>query len=136
MKAIYFLLLCATSFLLVGCGGGGGGGSEVSNSPFAGQWRGTWASPSTDDAGTATITVATNGAMTGTMHNNRTGNDGTMNATAKNSGSVSGKAQYPGSDPIGLSGTVTINGSGHLIGNLTQSISGANYPLSFDLQPQ
>lgn len=126
----------AALFLLSGCGGGGGGGGSSLPSPFAGTWVGTWDAPSLSDDGTASITVATNGKVTGTTHDNGTDEDGTLSGSINNSGVFSGKAVYAGSPAINLNGTLGINGSGHLTGNVTQSQGSFSAPLTFDLIKQ
>jgi hypothetical protein len=118
----------------VGCGGGGGGGSSTP-SPFAGQWAGTYTSPGND--GTLGLTVGNNGSFTGNVHDNGADADGTFNGSVNNNGGINATVHYSGSPDTTVSGTVTINGSGHMVGNLTQNFGGGvTDALDVDLAPQ
>jgi len=136
MKRISVIMaLLSLLFVVMGCGGGGGSDNSTP-SPFAGRWRGNWNSAALSQNGTADVTIATNGALTGTIHNNQSGSNGTVSGSISNSGQVSGTAQYPGQQATSISGTMTINGQGHLVGNLVQRINNTNYDVSFDLTKQ
>jgi len=135
MKRISVILaLLSLIFVVFGCGGGGSDNSTPS--PFAGRWLGNWNSAALSQNGTADVTIATNGALTGTIHNNQSGSNGTESGSISNAGQVSGTAQYPGQQATSISGTMTINGQGHLVGNLVQRINNTNYDVSSDLVKQ
>lgn len=133
-RSLCFLLLVPV--FIVGCGGGGGGAVAVTPSTFAGSWAGTWTSASLGQNGTSTITVASDGTVAGTVHNNTSNSNGTIAGSIDNSGNVTGSAQYPGQAATSLSGTLTLNGQGHLAGNLIQNVGGTNHGITYDLIKQ
>ena len=119
----------------VGCGGGGGGGTSVP-SPFAGAWQGSWDSPELFNDGTASVTVGTSGNFTGSIHDNGSDADGTVSGTVHSNGALNATVHYTGAPNSSLSGTVTINGSGHFVGTLTQDFGGGDTTaVNFDLAP-
>lgn len=120
-------------FALAGCGGSGG--SAVSNSPFAGRWVGTFSVPSTADSGAFSASIATNGTLTATTHDNAANADGTVSGTIDNGGSFSGTSQYPGQPKSDLTGTFVKSGN-TLTGDLTQSFNGNSVGLTVTMTKQ
>ncbi len=112
-KLLLGLVVCLS---LCGCGGGGGG--NTTPSPFAGTWLGPW-SDTNSQSGTLSITVAANGAMTGTIVNNTLGTNGTTAGTVSNGGNLSATYTYP-TATYTANGTVAIGGNGHITGNLQE----------------
>lgn len=136
MKRILSTLLIAT-VIAAGCGGGSaGGGGAIVDSPFKGTWTGTWASPSTGDGGPADIAVSPSGVITGTVHNSRVGRDADLTGTVSNAGAFAGKVKYVGiiAPEIALSGTISMNAIGQLIGEYQQSVNGDVFPGTLKLK--
>lgn len=129
-KRIALLFLVCFAF---GCGGGGGSSTP---SPFQGTWIGTWDSPSAGANGTANITIALNGQVTGTVHDNVANADGTVTGSISNSGNVNAQVQYPPNPSNQLTGALSIAQNGHLTGNLIQHVGQSDFGVSFDLTPQ
>ena len=120
------------SFVLGGCGGASGTG--ITNSPFAGNYSGTWSNTTSGANGPATITVTTSGVFTGTFHDNVTSTDESVDAVIDNLGNVSGSIVVPGptvltlTGPLGfvspnLTGTLTETSSGTTVGSLPVSLT-------------
>ncbi len=131
MKSLLTALLSAALLFAVGCAGVGGEGSS-DNSPFAGSWSGTWVVTGTSDDGTVTVVVSSGGDIIGTMHDNDSGLDGTLDGTIQSSGSVNATAQYPSQPALTLSGILSLNGD-TITGNLVQSGSGTPETLAMTL---
>lgn len=118
--------------LIVGCGGSGGTG--ITNSPFAGSYAGTWDSPATGQSGTAAISIATNGRVTGSTTITSGGSGtGSVTGVIQNTGQISGSIQYPGEPKSTFSGTLSADPNGNLTGVLIQRINGVDYPVTFAL---
>ena len=113
-------------FAQAGCGGGGGNDNSSStptNSPFAGSYIGTF-NTTNPQSGTLNVTVATNGTLTGSGHNNTVGQDETISGTITNVGAVNVTFTYP-TFSASASGTVAVASNGHLAGTFTQSGGGS-----------
>ena len=109
-------------FALAGCGGGGGNDNNSStptNSPFVGNYIGTF-NTTNPQSGTLNVTVATNGMLTGSGHNNTVGQNETISGSITNVGAVNVNFTYP-TFSASASGTVAVASNGHLAGTLTQS---------------
>lgn len=123
------MLLGAT--ILAGCGGGGGS----SPSPFAGSWSGTWVDAANAQNGTLDVTIGTDGRLSGSIHNSTLGMDGTASGTVRNSGQINTTYVYP-SGTYTASGTIAINGSGHLVGTVQTYLDGVLFgSVDMDLAP-
>ena len=112
--------------LIAGCGGGGGNDNSSpvqTNSPFAGSYAGTF-NTTNPQSGTLNVTVGSNGTLTGTGHNNTTGQDETISGSVTNAGAGSVTFVYP-TFSASASGTVAFASNGHLNGTLTQSAGGS-----------
>jgi hypothetical protein len=121
-------LVSTTAILLAGCGGSGSG---VTNSPFAGRWVGTYTTD-TGNNGTADITVASSGAVTGSGRNISLAVNFNLAGSINNSGNITGTVS--GGLSGTLNGTLTISGvTGHLTGTVIQRISGTDIACTFDL---
>lgn len=129
MRPMRRAYLCLLALTIISCGGGGGGAA----SPFAGNFIGTWDAPGIPDNGTANVTVATNGTLNGSVHDNGTNANGVVSGTIANNGTVNGAVQYPGQQPSSLVGTLTLNVQNHLVGTLTQD---GTWAINFDLVKQ
>ena len=113
MKIYAIVLAVVIAAVVVGCGGGGG--SETS--PFAGQWQGSWVDAGNAQSGTVSLTIGTDGSMSGSIHNDTLSLDGTASGSISRSGQVAGAYAYPG-QTYTTSGTLIVNGAGHLVGTL------------------
>lgn len=123
-----------TMLVILACGGGGNE-ALITDSPFAGQWQGTWNSAGLAQSGTSSVSIGTNGNAVGTTHNNQTNGDGTLTGTVTNAGQFTGVAQYPGQQATPMSGTMSLSLSGKtLTGNLVQLINGVNHATVFTLR--
>ncbi len=112
--------------VLAGCGGGGGNNDSSStptNSPFAGNYVGTF-NTTNPQSGTLNVTVATNGTLTGSGHNNTSGQDETVSGSINNAGTVNVTFTYP-TFSASASGIVAATSNGHIAGTLTQSGGGS-----------
>lgn len=130
-----FVALLSLLLVVLGCGGSG----TLTHSPFEGQWAGTWESASLGEDGTVDMTIASNGAMTGAVRD-QFGDTASLSGRVNNAGQVSGTVQYPGMQAVSLSGTLTFNQQGRLVGTfrLTARVDGTNYThdASFNLTRQ
>lgn len=134
-QAVMIGLVCAAAALLVAMAGcGGGGGSSATPSPFVGHWVGTWVSDAAD-TGTANVTVSASGAITGLSHDNGAALDGGVAGTITNAGTTSITTTYTGLPAVPWTGTLTVQGNGHLAGAVT---AGGGYvgTCTFDLVKQ
>lgn len=133
------LLVAATMVGLAACGSEESAkkGSASGNSPFVGQWSGTWSSPALGQTGTSTLTIGLDGSATGTTHSNQTGANGAIAGWVADGGSFSGTSQYTGEPAFKLTGTLVLSGGGStLVGNMMQVIGGASYAGTFTYQKQ
>lgn len=119
--------------ILASCGGGGG---TAAVSPFAGQWVGPWVDAANRQSGTLNVTIGTDGSISGSIHNSTLGQDGTAGGSVGSNGHVKGVFTYPGA-VYTSSGTVVVNGSGHLVGTLQTYFNGVlNGSSAVDLTKQ
>lgn len=121
---------------LTGCGGGGGidnSSPVVTNSPFAGNYVGTFTT-SNSQSGTVNVTVATNGGFTGSGYNSTIGQSETNSGSITNAGILTASFAYP-STAATVSGAVAFASNGHLDGTLTQP-GGGNGSVTIDLVKQ
>ncbi len=124
MRSGLVIAVLVLAFAVTGCGGGGGGSSTpATSSPFAGNYVGTF-STSNSQSGTLNVTVATNGTLTGSGHNNTIGQDETASGSVTNAGAANVTFTYP-SFSASVSGTVAFASNGHLDGTLAQSSGGS-----------
>ncbi len=79
------------ALILAGCGGGGGG----SSSPWMGRWTGTWGDIDNGDSGTADITIASDGDMTGTVVNDTQSKTATITGHISTNGAATYTWSYP-----------------------------------------
>lgn len=111
------------AFALAGCGGGGGGNDSSSpapaNSPFAGNYVGTFSDPTNNQSANVTATIAANGAISGSTHDIGDNGGGPFTGSVDNSGNgvitvVNAKGTFTDK------GTLAFASNGHLTGNLTE----------------
>ncbi len=119
--------------LMTGCGGGGGG---VTNSVYAGSWKGPWNDSSNAQSGTLNVTVAQNGNISGQILNSTSGQTGSTTGTVQNNGTISATYTYP-SVTYTASGNVAIGSNGHLTGTVQEFRNGSQVgTATFDLTKQ
>jgi len=116
--------LCLFLSTCTGCGPGSMGGL-IPSSPFAGSWIGTssFSSGINSQQINVGIVIGSDGKASFALHNLTLKVDGTGTGTVANSGDISGDVYYPGEKTL-LSGTVSINSSGHLVGVIRQYTTG------------
>jgi hypothetical protein len=113
-------ILLSVAGLLVGCGGSNDNNSPSTPSPYAGQWKGTWVDSISGQAGTLDITVAGQGNVTGSVVNtNIDDKPGAVSGLMGDNGSISCYYDYRW-DSFAALGALSINTSGHLVGNVTE----------------
>lgn len=121
---VLFVLVTVCS----GCGGGGGGQSNpppAQNSPFAGQWQGTWQGigVAANEHGTLNVNVTAGGVITGTSTSAGAGGRvGALSGTIGNAGNFNMTAVY-GDGTTTITGQLVLNGN-NATGNMTQTIPG------------
>jgi hypothetical protein len=125
------ILLAAMAAVVVGCGGNG---ENPPAYPFTGTWAGTWESAELDQGGDATATISPNGTVTGIISNDVLGADAELEGTISATGQVVGTATYPDMEPMPLTGTVHINGQGHLVGELDQQFGEGTVGIALDVE--
>ena len=113
-SALFIFLLVASVF--VGCGGDSS--SPSTPSPYAGHWKGTWVDSEWGQTGTLDITVAGHGNVTGSVVNNDN-DSGTVSGVIGDYGGIACYYYYRW-DYFRAIGTLSINASGHLVGNVTE----------------
>jgi hypothetical protein len=124
MQRLVIACLLAMIVWMAGCGSGSP--FQAPNSPFAGDYTGTWSDSTTNDTGTAKMTVALNGNVTGTIVNSTTAKNGSFSGDISSQGVASLTATYPSTAATTLKGTFAFTASGsQLIGTL-QQLNSAN----------
>ena len=114
LSALFIFLLVAGVF--VGCGGDSS--SPSTPSPFAGHWKGTWVDSIWGQTGTLDITVAGRGNVTGSVVNNDN-DSGAVSGRIGDNGGIACYYYYRW-DSFRAIGALSINASGHLVGNVTE----------------
>lgn len=132
MKQISLPLLFV-ALTLCGCAGSDAPGTT--NSPYTGNWSGTWNIASNGQSGTASVYIDNNGVVTG-QDVDGSGNIGTIKGQIDNSGGVSGTVQYPNQPASTCRGTFSLNSQQHLVGNLNQYVGQGSYVIAYDLTRQ
>jgi hypothetical protein len=118
LSALFIFLLVASVF--VGCGGANDSSSPSTPSPYAGHWKGTWVDSIWGQTGTLDITVAGGGNVTGSVVNNYIDDKaGTVSGVIGDNGGISLHYYYRW-DSFRAPGALSINASGHLVGNVTE----------------
>jgi CBS domain-containing protein len=118
LSALYIFLLVASVF--VGCGGANDSSSPSTPSPYAGHWKGTWVDSIWGQTGTLDITVAGIDNVTGSVVNqNVEDTSGAVSGVIGNNGRISWYYYYRW-DSFRALGALSINASGHLVGNITE----------------
>lgn len=124
-------MACLAAAVVVGCGGGG---STVSAANvYTGAWTGNWNSQTLSDGGTMSLTVRTDGSVTGTM--NRVGGlAGNVAGTVNDNGDFNLQAGFTTNGNYTVTGNMVRN-SGHLLGAMDILWLGQHYGGSFSLTP-
>ncbi|MBS1707931.1 MAG: hypothetical protein JSS65_04330 [Armatimonadetes bacterium] len=124
--------LCAALLFagLAGCGGSSGGPSA--NSPFAGHWVGNYTSD-ISQTGTANLTVANDGSVTGTGHNTTANFNFDVAGSVQDNGHLTG--DFSGGMTAQIDGNVAVDNNGHLSGTVHQMNGSATVTLQIDLTP-
>ncbi len=116
LSALFIFLLVANVF--VGCGGANN--TPSTPSPYAGHWKGTWVDSIWGQAGTLDITVAGRDNVTGSVVNqNIDDQPGAVSGVIGDNGRIS-CYYYFRWDSFRAIGALSINASGHLVGNVTE----------------
>lgn len=115
LSALFIFLLVAGVF--VGCGTEKSS-SPSTPSPYAGHWKGTWVDSIWGQTGTLDITVAGRGNVTGSVVNNDN-DSGAVSGVIGNNGGIACYYYYRW-DTFRALGILSINTSGHLVGNVTE----------------
>ena len=115
LSALFTLLLVACVF--VGCGGEKSS-SPSTPSPYAGHWKGAWVDTTYGVTGTLDITISGSGNVTGSVVNSDN-ESGAVSGRIGNNGMISCYYYYRW-DTYKAIGALSINASGHLVGNVTE----------------
>lgn len=108
------ILLLLTIIALVGCGGGG----TSTPNPYAGSYSGVWWAPGYPNEGESTITIDSEGRLTGTTSDTYTETyGGTLRGRVSTNGHFDVQVQYPGEPATSASGSFSYSQTGTLIGN-------------------
>lgn len=129
---VHLLLLAIVALLVAGCGGSRRL-SLLDDSPFEGQFSGTWEAPAAETTGTANITILPNGTITGTAQRNGSNDVGTINGQIANNGTVTGTVQFPEETLSTVNGTWGFNAENQLVGDLTQTVGTQSFVVSYTL---
>ena len=115
LSTSFIFLLVASVF--VGCDGANDSSSPSIPSPYAGHWKGTWADSVWGQTGSLDITVAGHGNVTGSVVNNDNDSGAVLGVIGDNGGI---DCYYYSWDSFKALGVLSINASGHLVGNVTE----------------
>jgi len=106
------------AIVFVGCGGANN--TPSTPSPYAGHWKGTWVDSISGLSGTLDITVAGRDNVTGSVVNSNIDNEpGAVSGVIGDNGAISCYYNYRW-DYFKAIGKLSINASGHLVGNITE----------------
>ena len=119
LSALFIFLLVVSVF--VGCGGD----SSSPPSPYAGHWKGTWVDSIWGQTGTLDITVAGQGNVAGSVVNNDN-DSGVVSGVIGDNGNISCYYDYRWESFKVTGLALSINASGHLVGNVTEYDSFGN----------
>ncbi|MFI5385075.1 MAG: hypothetical protein ACHQ50_03050 [Fimbriimonadales bacterium] len=112
----YIVVLLVLGFLLAGCGGGG-----LLNPFFGNYGAEPWTQTSPSDSGTITLNVSAIGTVSGSLFDTGASMNYTVSGLIDNNGGFSATITPTAGSPSTLSGTLSLNGSGQLVGNLTDT---------------
>jgi hypothetical protein len=124
--------------LATGCGSTSGEGSGRTDPAFVGRWLGPFSATGKygPQTGTADVTIAENGKLTGIMQNATLGEQGSFSGSIDQAGHVTGSYSYPGYSATG-SGHLLIQQNGHLAGAIETFEAGTKVGTStVDLEKQ
>lgn len=129
MIAVRKIAGCVTAaVVLTACGGGT---NRTIPSLYAGSWSGTWTGAETNDGGTVTLTVTSDGSAGGTM--TRAGAlSGNFSGVINNTGHLTAAVSFPSSGNFVINGQVVLNVAA-LDGSFNYSWLGQNYTGSMSL---
>jgi len=114
LSAFFIFLLVASVF--IGCGGDSS--SPSTPSPYAGHWKGAWVDTTYGVTGTLDITISGSGNVTGSVVNSDN-ESGAVSGRIGNNGMIACYYYYRW-DTYKAIGALSINASGHLVGNVTE----------------
>ena len=123
MRGVIIGFLLALIVGVAGCGSGGLSSAVLgsSNSPFAGNFSGTWTDTTTKHNGTAQITVADNGNVTGTIVDSTSNINGALSGDISSAGVASmSETNLSTSSTTSLTGTFAFAANKQLDGSLQQ----------------
>ena len=121
----------AAAVVLTACGGGT---NRTIPSLYAGAWSGTWNGVESNDGGTMTLTVTSDGSTSGTM-TRAGGLGGTLAGVINNTGHLTASVSFPSSGNFVVNGQVVLNVAA-LDGSFNYSWLGQNYTGSLSLTSQ
>jgi hypothetical protein len=130
MKPALAAVLAVMMIVASGCGGNG----TDPFSPYMGSYAGTWKSDSVGESGTMTLVVQADGQTTGTMTNETQSlADGAVAAQILEDGTISGTSQFPTYRALLITGTVSHDSRGGIVGQVTLHTGGIGQPMTFKL---
>ena len=115
LSAFFIFLLVASVF--IGCGGDSS--SPSTPSPYAGHWKGAWVDTIYGVTGTLDITISGSGNVTGSVVNSDN-ESGAVSGRIGNNGMIACTYSYPWDIYYKAIGALSINASGHLVGNVIE----------------
>ena len=114
MKYVFVLFVLA--MMLMGCGGAGGGRFH-GETPFTGQWTGTWQRQDGTQAGTTQYTVDNKADLLGTLLHPELGL-GAIDGWCDTDGEIQGTIRYPGDIEYSFHGDMFLNAPNEIVGNI------------------
>jgi hypothetical protein len=131
MKNTFLTAVSAAVLIVVsGCGGNG---PDPFN-PFAGSYGGTWEVASSGATGTMTLVVRNDGQGTGALTDSTRGfTDGTIEVKILEDGTISGVTRYPTEQAIVVTGTVSHDYKGGIVGEVKRHTGGIGEQMSIKL---
>ena len=114
LSAFFIFLLVASVF--IGCGGDSS--SPSTPSPYAGHWKGAWVDTTYGVTGTLDITISGSGNVTGSVVNSDN-ESGAVSGRIGNNGMIACYYYYRWVTYKAI-GALSINASGHLVGNVIE----------------
>ena len=110
------------------------GGSLASNSTYAGVWSGTFSNPTTSQTGTLAVEIDQGGAANGSGTNTTLGQSFVISGFIEEAGQINWAMS--GGQTGSFQGTLAIDGNGHLVGTVTQTVGSTSVDSNIDLTPQ
>lgn len=129
MFALRCSLVCAVAVLMAGCGGSGSGTStSVGSNIFTGNYAGTYSTTQASGSGAATVTVNSDGTVTGTVVDPTSGS-GSLSGIVSNLGAASGSLTFPQVGSYSYTGSFVL-ASKNLTASLDETVNGTVYKVT------